>query len=197
MDIRKAIFALFLVTSAIAMNPAPAFAGDEDEEDGPIGWFTFAPKGGYQFAMGGSAAGVDGVDRNSFKLLLNLDFGGDGYAFELAPYFTIGDTATQPFGDLMSAGLYLGLFTWRIHAGNWYPHFGLGTTLGVIFGSGNIGLETGLRVPIGFTWYAIRDLGIVVEVGPGYMLSGWGSTFGDIGFGSGFAMDAMVGLRVP
>lgn len=148
-----------------------------------------------------SESDIEGITmdaRNAFAFKLHLDMGGDGYAFELVPFWAYESTGDYGFNAL---GLEINFFMWRLRFGDFYPHFGLGFFPAYLTG-GDVdkGLELFGHVPIGCTWYPLDDLGVVAELGINYGATGFkmkGLEKSDFKFGSSVGIDFMVGVRWP
>jgi len=163
------------------------------------------PKFGYGFYGEGKGDWDDLTNnqlesRHSLIVSLSFDFGGDGLGWELAPYYANenGDVSMHVLG-IHSAIVY------RWHSGYWYPHLGIGTKGGYIFGDQiDGGMEFYGRIPIGFSYYFIDSLALLCELGLGYGITGIDPTsdsttffFEDFKIGHGFYMDLLVGFRFP
>ncbi len=160
--------------------------GEEEDEEHEFLGFTFAPEVGYVFfpkselTVNGFKATVQA--RNGFMAKAHFDLGGDGIAFELAPLFAVEaggiDAQGGDFGSVavdLNDGLGAGSFqavggqmslVWRFRAGRFYPGFGLGFHGAYLMGDDiDYGMELYGRVPVGFTVYLAERLGLVVEAG--------------------------------
>ena len=162
--------------------------------------FTLAPKFGYLW-FAETSGDFKTPARHSFNLQLDLDFGGEGTGFDIAPYFSYEDVESDDYFDydpLMAVGLYFG-FAYRFSIGSWYPYLGFGTRIGYMFGDWiDHGAEIYGRIPLGVTYYILEDLGILLELGLGYGITGLtGSTTDDFQIGHGFMLDVMTGIRWP
>ncbi len=155
--------------------PMSAYADDEEQRFAPI---SFSPQIGYayfpesDYEVKGLKFSVD--NRNSFVLKLHFDLGGDGLAFELVPllaYQKIGGDISSFGSDLSSgvAGSLLaigGQFNLMVRGswGSFFPHLGIGFHGSYLYGDGiEYGADIYGRLPVGFTWYVAKHLGVVVE----------------------------------
>ena len=165
------------VTAPVTQPPPPmsAYADDEEQRFSPI---SFSPQIGYayfpesDYEVKGLKFSVD--NRNSFVLKLHLDLGGDGLAFELVPllaYQKIGgdissfgsDLSSGVAGSLLAIGGQLNLMI-RGSWGSFFPHLGIGFHGAYLYGDDiEYGADIYGRLPVGFTWYVAKHLGIVVE----------------------------------
>lgn len=179
----------------VVLVPADEARSDEPGE-GRLNWFTLAVKGGLAYygstslSIGGKS--VTGPARTAGNVQLNLDFGGDGFAFELAPYLAM--------SDVLTAGAFLGpVYRIPLLDGKLYPSIGLGIKGGYQFGSTiDLGAEAFGRVPLGVTYYPLKSLGILAEVGGGYGVTlTQGKGMSDLNAGHGLLIDAMAGVRFP
>lgn len=178
--------------------PVPASA--ESKWNG----FTLAPKLGYAwYAETSAISDLKTDDRHSFNLQLDLDFGGVGAGFDLAPYFAYEEGEESGTEGIKALGLYAG-FAYRMEFGNWYPYVGFGAKIGYGFADGVDHLaEIYGRVPIGCTYYLLDDLGVLLELGLGYGVTGLQLSGGGVGapddfqMGHGFYLDLMAGVRWP
>jgi len=175
-----------------AKEPSPEEPGDEteQEEEGDIfSWFSLAPEVGYLFfpkselTVKGFKATVE--PRNGFIMKLHLDLGGDGLAFELAPLFSIQGGGITPDGggfwegiDIGSGGNFQSVggqmaLVYRFKLGHFFPHLGLSFHGSYLMGDEiDFGTEIYARIPIGFTVYMGKSLGLVVDVGLMYGVTG-------------------------
>jgi hypothetical protein len=159
----------------------PELAGVPHEEKQPHGFgrVTLSPQVGYSFFpesnydYDGFTLSVD--QRNSFTAKLHLDFGGDGFAFELAPLFSMEALGSDPasFGSDLSAGASGKFFAvggqiglvYRASWKSFYPHLGLGFHGTYLMGDSiRYGTEIYGRIPAGFTVYVAKRFAFVVEV---------------------------------
>jgi hypothetical protein len=215
------ILALAAPLEAQEAAPQPA----QDGEDGyDFAWFSIAPELGYTYFAPATIT-VEGIDfhvaaRSSLAAKLHLDLGGDGLAVEIAPLYTW-ECGGGRFGNFHSVGAELAL-AWRFRLGSFYPGVGLGFHGTYIMGDDiSLGAELYGRLPIGFTWYFSEYAALVVEVG--LMYGGTGirakeivvdTTPGpggpqspqqaannafatNVSFGTGFAIDTVLGVRFP
>lgn len=173
--------------------------GDSD----PMAPFAISPRLGYAWfgpAQGDFKIG-DLSARNAFLLTLGLNMGGSGAGFNLVPYYSYedGDSAFHSLGFGMEF-----VYRWLL-AEKWYPHFGFGSKIGVLFASDvDFGLEAYLRIPVGFSYYFMEDLGMIFDFGFGYGMTGIMPNsvdtiyeFSDLRFGHGFMVDLSLGLTFP
>jgi hypothetical protein len=165
------------VTAPVTQPPPPVstYADDEEQKFAPI---SFSPQIGYayfpesDYEVKGLKFSVD--NRNSFVLKLHFDLGGDGLAFELVPllaYQKIGgdissfgsDLSGGVAGSLLAVGGQFNLMV-RGSWGSFFPHLGIGFYGAYLYGDGiEYGADIYGRLPVGFTWYVAKHLGIVVE----------------------------------
>ena len=168
----------------------------EEGDDGEIGSFTIAPKLGWAYFVAGNGhGGANSVGaRNAMNVQFNLDFGGAGSAFELAPYYTY-----QTPGPWHTVGLFLGgVYRFNTLEGTLYPSVGGGIKLGYLIADGvDYGIEMIARIPVGVTYYVLPDLGIVAELGLGWAAVLYKSPGLSFGASEGFYCDLMVGIRWP
>jgi hypothetical protein len=173
---------------SVVLVPADDVTSEKPGED-RLDWFTLAVKGGLAYY---GCQSVTGPARTAGNVQLNLDFGGDGFAFELAPYFAM--------GDVLTAGAFLGpVYRIPLLHGTLYPSIGFGLKGGYQFGSTiDMGAEAFGRVPLGVTYYPLKSLGILAEVGGGYGVTlAKGKGMSDLNAGHGLLIDAMMGVRFP
>ncbi|RJO71742.1 MAG: hypothetical protein C4523_03905 [Myxococcales bacterium] len=175
---------------AFMVLAAPAFAEEGSKWDS----FTLAPKLGYAYFAETSGAGKV-AKRNALSLFVDFDFGGEGAGFDLAFNYNLED---PELGNKMHAlGAYLG-FAYRLHFGDWYPYFGIGLRGAYLMADWiDQGAEIYGRIPIGVTYYILEDLGLVLELGLGYGITGISAPGVSFDIGHGFALDVMAGIRWP
>lgn len=193
-----------LVTTAPALaqeSPGPA-AGSEPaaaaDTSSRIGRVTISPRIGWAYygkpSFYGSGVSGSGVSHSGMNLQVNFDFGGKGSNFEIAPYYTYHATV----GSAMhSMGVYLGwAYRMEFLGGKLYPSIGVGEKIGYLAAKGSdFGLEMTTRIPIGVTYYIMKDFGLVFELGFGYaaLLMKGNSFFAS----NGFYTDGGIGIRWP
>lgn len=165
------------VANDTASKPA-SDAGPVEKKPFRFASFSFSPQIGYSF-FPESNFEYDNIklkvdNRNSFVLKLHLDMGGDGLAFELTPFFAnekIGgdlssfgkDLAGGVSGSFHAVGSQIGIAV-RGSWGSFYPHIGIGFHSAFLFGDSiEYGAELYGRIPLGFTWYVAKHLGLVME----------------------------------
>ena len=172
-------------------------------DDDPMAPFAIAPRLGYSWfgpARGDFQIG-DLSARNCLLVNLGLNMGGSGAGFNLTPYYSYekGDSAFHSLGFGMEF-----IYRWLL-AKKWYPHFGFGSKIGYLFASDiDVGLEIYLRIPVGFSYYFLEDLGLIFDFGFGYGFTGIMPKnvdtiyeFSDLRFGHGFMVDMSLGLTFP
>jgi hypothetical protein len=194
---------------------------EEEDKDGPMGWGGFGVELGYQhfsdasFDSGGDPATeaiIGGIpERDNRTIALTIDLGGDGLGLQLSPYYATGEIRQV---DLTTFGLFIGGM-YRPHFGNVYPHIGIGLQAGYM--SADIityGLDLYGRVPLGITYYPLKNLGLVAELGLGWGATGVQyptqsievdtgqgisvtATSPDLEFGTTTLYDVSIGLRFP
>ncbi|MDD5306801.1 MAG: hypothetical protein PHU25_05715 [Deltaproteobacteria bacterium] len=211
---------------AAAQRPKREQAGEgEGGKDGhDFAWFSVAPEVGYAYFAPATIT-VMGFDfrvepRSSVVVKAHLDLGGDGLALELAPLYSW-EWGSGTFGNFNALGAEL-TFAWRFRVGSFYPGLGLGLHCAYIMGDDiSSGAECYGRLPVGFTWYFAEYAALVFEVG--LMYGGTGirarklvvdvvpspsgqesaqqaandALASNVSFGTGFAVDVMLGLRFP
>ena len=198
---------------AVATDEAkPAPAADEAKpaacDDVKFPWFSLAPKVGFAyFGEGSFSQNINGVpvtstikSRSGARIALDLAMGGDGFAFEISPLF-IHESGSGFSSNTVGADI---TFLWRLQFGRWFPHFGLGMQAGYMLSDNlDIGLELYSRVPLGVTWYVLKNLGVVAELGIGYGATGMkmkatgAMPAGDLKFAQNVLVDFSVGIRWP
>lgn len=192
---------------------APADAAITPADDGAKGeiefpWFSLVPKVGFAYYGAGDIT-LNGItstvpSRSGARIALGLALGGDGFGFDIEPFFTH-ESGTGWTSN--TVGAYFGL-AYRLQFGRFFPHIGLGLQSGYLMDDGiDLGLELHGRVPIGVTWYLLDDLGLVAELGIGYGATAIkfklppaapGVTVDDaIKFAPALSMDFTVGIRWP
>ena len=196
---------------------ADTTSAEEDDEDGPIGWAGIGVKIGYQyfgdasFDSGEDAAStvVGGIPaRKNTTVALTIDLGGDGFGVQLSPFYASGELRDE---KLSTVGLFAGGM-YRPHFGKVYPHVGVGLQAGFMSADIiDVGLDFYARIPVGFTYYPLKNLGLVAELGLGYGVTGvqYPTQSFDVGdgsisvsspdleFGTTFLYDLSIGLRFP
>jgi hypothetical protein len=188
-----------IITSLCMLVTIMLWSGLVEANEGKVNnWdsITIAPKLGYAYFMETSGTSNKVLERNAFNLQFDVDFGGDGSGFDLGFIYSY---ETGAFSTSFHAlGLYLG-WSYRINVdGRWYPYIGLGTRLAYLLGDGlDAGLELYPRIPIGVNYYVTEDIGVFVEIGPGFGASLTLPSGGSFGAGYGFYIDAMAGVRWP
>ncbi len=156
----------------------------EKEEIFPV--FTMAPELGYLFfprsemVVNGFKATVE--TRNGFIVKLHFDIGGDGLAFEISPMFAIeagGITREEvEFTSALSSGSFKAVggqtaLAYRFDVGRFFPSIGLGFHGNYLMGNEiDYGTELYGRIPVGFTVYMGKKIGLVVETGFMYGVTG-------------------------
>ena len=172
---------------------------------------SIAPEVGWQFF--GKSKLEDNFDstvgvRNAVVVKAHADIGGDKWALELAPLYAwqLSDGLT---GNMSAFGGEVTL-AYRRSTGAWYPGVGIGFHGTYLFPSDTVerGTELGARIPIGFTWYFFRYLGLVAE--GGFMIGAVGIRFkdkpmdpllhalsGKTEYALSIGCDLLVGLRFP
>jgi outer membrane protein W len=181
-------------------EPQGPLADAKDAQDEhAFSWFSAAPELGYTFfpeaamQVNGFKATVNA--RNGFVAKLHLDLGGDGLSFEIAPLFAVeaggidqsggsfGSTSVDPrnlSGSFQSIGAQLGA-VYRFEISRFYPHVGLGLHAAYVMGRDiEYGAEIYGRIPLGFTLYLAKHLGLVVEAGFMYGVTGIKQPFSNI-----------------
>jgi len=188
---------------------------DPEDETADFAWFSLAPEIGYlHFFRSKIGSGVETEPRHGLVVKGHVDLGGDGIAVELAPVYSRQYTDGFP-GDFHAVGGEITL-VFRFSIGNVYPSLGIGFHGTYLFGNDYFSSGTELygRVPVGFTWYFVKYLGLVVDVG--FLFGGTGINIkkpgtnytgtkteelarlaGDIEFAKGFGLDLLIGLRFP
>lgn len=204
---------------------APVLAGEADEDEESEGgeqhkfsWFSLAPEIGYAhfFKSKIGSGGFRLSARNGLVVKGHVDLGGDGIAVELAPLYSrqYGDSF---LGDFHVVGGEITL-VFRFAIGNVYPSIGIGFHGTYMIGNDQFSSGTELygRVPFGITWYFVKYLGLVVDVGflfggtginvravsedeniTGTKTEKWARLAGSIEFAKGMGFDLLVGLRFP
>lgn len=180
----------------------PADGAKPDEKSFP--WFSLSPTVGYAYfgkgdlSIGGNTFTIE--SRSGARIALQLAMGGDGFAFELSPLF-IHESGTGFTSN--TVGLFTG-FLWRLQFGRWYPHFGAGLQAGYMMSDNlDLGFELYGRVPLGVTWYVLKNLGVVAELGVGYGASGMKLKSNpaipkpELKFAPDVMIDFSVGIRWP
>jgi hypothetical protein len=120
--------------------------------------------------------------RNGFIAKLHFDFGGDGFAIELAPIFEIQaggievKTATlsglEKGGSFQAVGGQLSV-VYRFKAGYFFPSLGLSFHGTYLMGDRILyGTELYGRLPVGFSIYMGKHIALVFEVGLMYGVTG-------------------------
>ena len=205
-----------LIPTAVIMTSLLAGASAA-RADGGFAWLTIAPEMGYVHFFKTTLDEEFDVKlgaRNGLTVKGHVDIGGDGLALEVAPLYSW-QSAGGTFGSFSALGGELTL-VYRSSFKSFYPGIGVGLHLAGIFANDIIksGLELYARVPVGFTWYFAKHLGLVFEAGA--MFGGTGirmkeqsgasleeqeinalANTGDIYWGPGFGFDIMAGLRFP
>jgi hypothetical protein len=190
-----------------------AFAQGKD--NARFAWLSFAPEVGYvhffESKFTGSGEKLD--SRHGTVVKGHVDLGGDGLALEIAPLYAW--QSCDLLGNFHAVGGEVTLAL-RGSFGSFYPGIGIGFHGSYLFNTPHMDRGTQLyaRVPLGFTWYFVKYLGLVFEAG--VMYGGTGIQFkesesssssrydairgrlvGDIKFASGFGLDLLLGLRFP
>lgn len=160
---------------------------DKPEEKHTFAGITLSPQIGYGY-FPKSEYDYDGLKlkvdkRNSFLLKFHIDLGGDGIAFIISPLLSMekigGDISS--FGEDLSGGVSgkmvaIGGETAMILRGSWgrfYPHIGIGFHGAYLKGDDiKYGAEIYGRLPLGFTVYPAKRLGVVVEFALMYGITG-------------------------
>ncbi len=174
-------------------------ASEKEDREGKIyriGSFGVSPKLGYAWLEKmESSENFDVPTRDAFKVMLDLDFGGDGFGFRLSPYFSYqtaqarkctttilnGILPSQNCSDddkvpidyhFKALGLYFGSM-YRFRIWNIHPSIGLGTQAAYLWDD-NIehGIELFGRLPLEILWYPTDHLAVVVEVAFLYGITG-------------------------
>lgn len=169
-----------LVTEAKQPTLMPEPIDEQAEQESPFSFFTIAPKFGYLFFPKSSISYNEfefTVDtRHGFIAKLHLDVGGDGFAFEIAPFFAVQTGGIEPSsgldlssgftgGSYQALGGQLGL-AYRLAFGRFFPSFGAGIYADYVMGDQvDYGTEIYGRIPIGLTVYLNQHIGITVELG--------------------------------
>ncbi|MCP4604337.1 MAG: hypothetical protein GY847_28085 [Proteobacteria bacterium] len=159
---------------------------EREEKEEIFAFASFAPEVGYLFfpksemVVRGFKATVE--TRNGFIGKFHLDIGGDGLSFEISPMFAIEAGGITPEdveftsalsnGSFKAVGGQIGL-VYRFELGHFFPSIGLGFHGDYLMGDAiEYGTELYGRVPIGFTLYMGKHVGLVVETGLMYGVTG-------------------------
>jgi len=210
----KRLACWLLLSALFGLCCAPRSAGASDSG---FAWFSVAPEIGYThfFKAKLRPSGYDPITlapRDGMVAKVHLDLGGDGIALELAPVYAY-ERSKRDFGDFHALGGEI-TFVFRFHAGSFYPGLGLGFHGAYLFDNPAISSGTQLyaRLPVGFTWYFLKHLGLVFEADVMYGGTGIRSKNSDASpldanarsglsnklyFAPGFALDILLGLRFP
>ncbi len=153
-----------------------------EEEEEIFGWFTVAPEVGYiyfpkaTYSYRGFELAVE--QRNGLIAKVHFDLGGDGLAFDIAPLFAAEfggiDSTAGSFGNVsnlsnladasfQAIGGQIAL-VYRFDVGHFFPHLGISFHGAYLMGNQiDYGVELYGRIPVGFTIYMGKHVGLVFE----------------------------------
>lgn len=146
------------------------------------------------------------AERSGFQLSATLHVGGDGFGWDFEPYMMWSDAAT-------ALGMYTGP-KFDIHlAAPLYFGFGFGFKAAYVWADGwEHAADIAGRIPVHFTFYALRNLAFTVEGAFGAGVSGYllenqrvtnpltGQPIGNVpkmSFGAARVWDISAGIRFP
>ncbi len=158
---------------------------------------SLTPKAGYVFHLKQDVGNTTIEHRHAPVLMLGLDIGGGGWVWQIAPTYSY-LKGCETLGGVHAVSLYSGL-VYKYHFKGIYLYTGGGFRGGYLFGSNfDRAFELYLRVPLGFLWYFMEDVGFFFEIAPMYGVLGLkGNNLPDIKLGSGFAIDGVLGIQFP